>query len=460
MEGRRRDWGLIVWIAAAMLAIFVLTALTAAWSVRHALANGKHFSVKQRHLVLAVADFPSVARDAVIQMTGMLARSSNLMLDRAKTEKPYWVRRFPAPEDTGFVLLSGLDPATGNNTVKLVRIADGSVLARWTPDWNAVYASLTDKKFKTKGGIANAQAFHPLALRGGDIVFNTAFGLVRLSPCSGKPVWVVDKTIHHSNELDDEGTIWTGGVSDEGFSDNEYLKLRVRDDALVRVSLDGQVLERYSIARILRTNDLESLLMGTNGEWLQPDPIHLNQVRKAERDTPYWKRGDLLVSMRHLSTVMLYRPSTGKIVWYQQGPWLNQHDADFVDDHRISIFDNNVYSGAPEDQPFMVKGDTNQVYIYDFATHEAAQPYARLLAQARPATMYEGRARVLPDGGLFLEESGSGRLLRFTPDRLLWSFVNDYDANRIGVLSWSRYLTAEEAAPFVKDLAARKCAAP
>jgi hypothetical protein len=191
---------------------------------------------------------------------------------------------------------------------------------------------------------------------------------------------------------------------------------------------------------------------------LQTDPIHLNEIRAAPSDTAYWKKGDLLLSARHLSTVFLYRPSTGKIVWHRMGPWLNQHSADFVDDHRISVFDNNVFGGAPSHQPFLEAGQNNRVFVYDFAKDELSQPYQELLAKAKPVTLSEGRARVLPDGGLFVEESNFGRILRFMPDRLLWSFVNDYDKDRIGILSWSRYLTAEEAAVPLKALAGLPCA--
>jgi hypothetical protein len=194
-----------------------------------------------------------------------------------------------------------------------------------------------------------------------------------------------------------------------------------------------------------------------SGQLLQTDPIHLNEIRVARRDSPYWKRGDMLLSARHLSTVFLFRPSTRKILWYKTGPWLNQHSVDFVGDHRISVFDNNVYGGAPKDQPFLREGDINRVYVYDFATGELSEPFAELLAKAKPVTLSEGRSRILPDGGLFLEESNFGRILRFSSDRLMWSLVNDYDKDHVGVLNWSRYLTAEEAKPALEALAKRQC---
>jgi len=124
---------------------------------------------------------------------------------------------------------------------------------------------------------------------------------------------------------------------------------------------------------------------------------------------------------------------------------MNQHSARFLDDHRISIFDNNSLRIAGR-EGFLHRGDTNRVLVYDFETGTVSEPFAALLAQARPVTRSEGLARLLPDGGLFVEETNQRRLLRFSADRLLWSFVNDYDASHIGAVSWSRYLTAGEAA--------------
>ena len=136
---------------------------------------------------------------------------------------------------------------------------------------------------------------------------------------------------------------------------------------------------------------------------------------------------------------------------------MNQHSVDFVNDHQISVFDNNVIAGVPKEHAFLTSGEINRVYLFDFENGQLSQPYAGLLAQARPVTITDGRARVLPDGGLFLEETNSGRHLRFTRDRLLWSRVNDYDETRIGIISWSRYLTVEEVRGPLQALALKNC---
>ncbi|MBF0429214.1 MAG: hypothetical protein HQL94_09850, partial [Magnetococcales bacterium] len=221
----------------------------------------------------------------------------------------------------------------------------------------------------------------------------------------------------------------------------------------VKKSSDGKLLENLSFAKILFDNGLREMLLA--GDVVTKGPIHMNQISIAMADSRYWKRGDLLISARNLNSIFLYNPSSNEIVWYQQGPWMNQHSARFVDDHRISVFDNNVfnYSG----RQFVTDADINRVFVYDFDTKEATQPFAALLAEAKPRSLTEGRAQVLPDGGLFFEETNSGRHLRFTKDRLLWSRINYYDKEKIGMVAWSRYYTADEIQPKLQALADRQC---
>ena len=101
------------------------------------------------------------------------------------------------------------------------------------------------------------------------------------------------------------------------------------------------------------------------------DPTHLNDIQPVLDDGPYWKKGDLFLSLRNISTVMLYRPSTDEILWIKRGPWIAQHDVDILDDHRISIYDNDVEARAPG-KPYIA--GTSQVMVYDFATRKISLP--------------------------------------------------------------------------------------
>jgi hypothetical protein len=227
-------------------------------------------------------------------------------------------------------------------------------------------------------------------------------------------------------------------------TDNLILKGRLRDDSLSEVSLDGHVLQNLSFSKILAENNMTAHMLGSTGFELNLDPLHINQITPALSDGPYWQRGDLLISARHTSTVYLYRPTTGKIIWYQQGPWLNQHSAHFYGDHEIAVFGNDVY-GRNLSSPFLYKEGHNQIYLYNFKTAKTKKLQSDALSRVKPTTITEGRSRILKDNSIFIEETNNGRLLKLNHSgQLIWSYINTYDKDHLGAISWSKYITREE----------------
>lgn len=444
-----------VWLISFLLVVVIFIVISTAALVRHALYHGPMLSERQATAVIMIAEFPSLVKRAILTLIhGGVDGKHPLLIPKKETEKPGWERIFPAQQDKGYLLFSGFSQKKNQSIVQLIRISDGAVLAEWIPDWDNIYSKISDKKFSSKGNINEARANHPVLLDSGDIIFSSGLFMARINLCQSAPEWLIDKTIHHSNEISvDKKSIWAPSTIDDYFSDHSFLKKHLRDDSIIRVSLSGQVLENHSFSKILIENGLRELLLGFGREFTD-DPIHINQISEAPSNTLYWKRGDLLISARHLSSVFIYRPSTRKIIWHQQGPWMRQHSAYFVNNHQISVFSNNVITVSPN---FLKSDDMNEVIVYDFATRKSSQPYKRLIKQAQPRTVTEGRAQILPDGGLFIEESNNGRHLRFTKDRLLWSRVNDFDKNFIGLVSWSRYLTAEQAKAPLAVISSRSC---
>jgi len=446
----------LVWLCLFFVISILFTAVCTAWSVRCALTGGPWLSEDQAQIIFKLSDIPGTVRLALQELKSTFGFTPARLLIRNTNSKSQ-LRLFPAPEDSGYLLLSGLSPNKKFANVRLIRVSDGKTIFTWNPDWHRIYSKISDKAFAPKGSPAEATAVHPILLNNGDIVFNTGNSLVKLTPCSQNPVWVIDQTFHHSNEVDSDGSTWTPSISTDGFRNYPWLQQRVRDDSLAHVSKTGTIIRNISFAQVLIANGFQAFLIGTSGFRLNTDPTHINQIQVAHTDSHFWKKGDLLISARHLSTIFLYRPSTNMIVWHKTGPWMNQHSADFVGDHEISIFSNNVISAPASDHSFLSKSDINKVFLYDFKTGTASEPFAKALSEFRPRTITEGRARILPDGGLFIEETESGRHLRFTKNRLLWSRFNDYDKKSIGITAWSRYLTSDEVKSSLKSLSAKKC---
>ena len=279
-------WPFRLWLAAAVLVILVGVVLGTAWAVLHAMIRGPRLSERQADGVLLVATFPGKVRGAIQELVHNFGDAPpQLLVDRQSTEQPHWKRLFPAPEDPGYLLFSGVEKPAKHSIVRLIRVSDGATVALWDPDWRAIYEKITDKKLTLRGTTADARAMHPVLLPDGDIIFNTTHSLVRLGHCSSKPLWVLDDMMHHSNELDAEVTVWTPSVATNSFSENPWLRDRIRDDALARISTDGRLLEKHSFSDILRNNGLHALLLGTTGFHRNDDPVHLNQIKVAHGDS-------------------------------------------------------------------------------------------------------------------------------------------------------------------------------
>ena len=74
--------------------------------------------------------------------------------------------------------------------------------------------------------------------------------------------------------------------------------------------------------------------------------MHLNDIQPVLYDGNYMKKGDLLLSVRNISLIILYRPSNNKILKIIEGEFLNQHDVDIINDSTISIYNNNLLRGV------------------------------------------------------------------------------------------------------------------
>lgn len=259
---------------------------------------------------------------------------------------------------------------------------------------------------------------------------------------------------HHSIEQDADGHFWTPGKDPSSTLPGANSMLK--DHILIRFSQSGDVLSRISLSDMLVRNGYRHLLYRAKMyEW---DPIHINDVQPVLRDGPFWRRGDLFVSLRTNSVVFLYRPMTDEVVWLQSGPWLHQHDVDIVSEHEISVFSNNSVATGDGDRHVL---GANEVYIYDFATGEARSPWREAMQQHEVRTLTMGAATLFDDGSVMVEEHNYGRILLLSADGAVqWSYVNRASDGQVYRLGKSRWLDAEYGAEVVRSLAASASVCP
>ena len=430
-----------------MLLLFIglIGSVLFAASVRHVILAPESRMGAFGNGLLMVAEFPALVRDVINGDRGQEISDRRFStLDGFKKHG-----KLPAGvlADDGYLLLSSYDVNQAQATVQLIQINTQKTLHEWAPDIEALnnLNILSEEYSHDYITQSNFGIIHPLPTTQGNLVFNNSSGLYGMDICAENNLFV-EGTFHHANELDHEGNVWTSSV----IYPHSYPQLaKFRDDGIAKISPAGEVLFEKSVAEILIENGYRGL-MAVASEENNKDPIHMNDIQPALTDSNYWKKGDLLLSLRNRSTVMLYRPSTNKIIWLKTGLWMNQHDVNFVDDETISLFGNNIMSGKLFD-------GQNSVYFYNFKTNTVSEPYQEIMKEMEVKTITGGLGMPLENGDVFIDESNNGRILRVSSDEVKWEYVRRIDEETIAMSSWSRYLTPQEAAPILAQLEGNSC---
>ena len=339
----------------------------------------------------------------------------------------FGLQMYDARGAEGHLLASGFFADSQSTEIRLIDLSSGETVKTWRPD---AY-EINDRAIETWQVPKRFEPQSPMPTEDGGLIFIYNQGpLVRVNACS-EIVWLADGQQHHSIEIGLDGNLLVPSVDSP--LDPPYDELR--NDTIARFDpKTGEMLDSISVAKLLLESGNDELV--TLLRVLYPryfDAIHLNDVEEAKSDGPFWQKGDWALSMRMISLVMIYRPSTGKIVWYGLGPWDKQHDPDFNSNGTFSVFSNHVVDFWPH---VMDKGHSEVIVLG--ADQVPQYPYSKVLAENSIGTLTQGKVDILANGDAFIEETDHGRLVRIGPDKLVWAF-NNFDGKRAGVLNWSRY---------------------
>jgi hypothetical protein len=429
-----------VWVLALVVFLGINLTVLFGWAVYHANTGGERLG-KLGPVVLTIARFPSLVKKVFVEGKAL---SPLLIVNRFPEIDGFNKNGAPqagAISDSGYLLLSAYDNSKNQSTVKLIRISDQHVVHEWVPNIHELAKHHNPENHTITVNDISPSRYrigHPFLLNNGSLIFHNMEGpLFNIDLCSNMK-WIIDQHFHHAIEQDRDGNFWVSSVIEPASYDKTKF-IGYRDDAIAKVSPDGRVLFKKSVSKILEENAYRGLLFGAGP--YEEDSIHLNEIQPAHYSTKYWLKGDLLLSMRHRSTIFIYRPGTNKIIWLKTGPWLNQHNPDFLGESKISVFGNDTIRNKREE--VSVNGQNN-IYVFDFKDRSVSTPYSDVLRKLDVRTVSEGRQKILKNGDVFVEESNYGRVLRVSPKKEVWEFMVKVDNYTAGVISWSRYLTREQ----------------
>ncbi len=358
-----------------------------------------------------------------------------------------------------YMLLSRYDGDSEEGIVELVDLKNFEILHTWNPDIDAFNNSVKKvDEFKYIDRDFNNSRYtmrHPILLKDGGLIFKHRSPLRKIDACSNLIFQNQHDVFHHSIEKDIEGNIWVpSSMYPQSLPAKKvgrkylYDSGGYHDDAIVKLSPNGEILFEKSVSQIFIENDLEYLLFSVGDRQFTIDTIHLNDIQPVDFDGEFWKKGDVFLSIRDQSMVLLYRPSTNEIIWKATGQTYHQHDVDILNDHTISIFNNNSKNFS---DGYVVDGN-NEVIIYDFKLNKYSSYLNESLIKNDVRTIHQGRSQILPNGDLFIEETNYGRILYFNADGdLRWTYVNRANNGKNYSLVWSRILYNKEDMQIVKN---------
>ena len=208
----------------------------------------------------------------------------------------------PANNQDDLILISGF--FKDSNELRLIR-RNGAIVARWPVRFFNLFP---DPDYFPPGlepaSEWNIDLHGAVALPDGSVVFNFEFGgLAKLDRC-GNAVWTLRRQTHHSVERAEGGGFWVPGRRLVLGQTSPYppFETPIREDTILKVSDEGQVLDERPVAKVFYDNELEALLTAFGSvyrqqtEWGQ-EIVHLNKIEELTADIagdfPMFEAGDL-----------------------------------------------------------------------------------------------------------------------------------------------------------------------
>ncbi len=163
--------------------------------------------------------------------------------------------------------------------------------------------------------------------------------------------------------------------------------------------------------------------------------MHLNDVEVLREEMaaafPLFAAGDVLVSIRNLDMIAVLDRETLLVKWWMTGPFLRQHDPDFLPNGHILVFDNRKgglqrefgYSRILEVDP------TTRQVVWSYAGSERAPFY----------TDSRGKQQKLPNGNVLVTEAQAGRVFEVAREaqggRIFWEWINGLGGGLAGYVT-------------------------
>lgn len=351
-----------------------------------------------------------------------LEPTRHLVAARNPGEAGRFVMARPEEVNPGYTLIAGLskDQTSAPFAVTMYD-AKGQEVHRWPID----YADADPDGPKALNTMLHGMEVMP----DGSLlaVFDGGNVLARFDAC-GQVIWATPGGFHHTLSPD----------TPDGF-------LGWRDEEIVHIDAEsGAVTKLLDISHDMRNAGegqegilgIRSFVQADDRPLVyESDPFHANDVEVLTPELatafPQFEVGDLLVSMRELNLVGVVDRESGAFKWWQNGPWLKQHDPDFEPDGTITVYDN--HSGSGRSRILRVDPATRVTSVV-FAGNDEVPFY----------NWQRGKHQTLENGNVLITEAQHGRVFEINPaGQLVWERDLGWDARQNLIVTEARHLAPD-----------------
>ena len=271
------------------------------------------------------------------------------------------------------------------------------------------------------------------------------YGLAKLDKDSNV-LWHFDENAHHRMDVGPDGKLYVltqSMVKTDPKSKRGFLPSEVLEDFLVILTPDGKTLEKISLVDAFLGTPYEPLLKKRH-RGKSFDVLHTNSVNVLTPETakafPQFKAGQVLLSFHTPSAIAVLDLDSRSIVWLAQGSWKLQHDAEFVDDGTIMMFDNQ---GAGNKMSRILKYDPADQSVKVAYQGNDEHPFYIVV---------RGMQQLLPNNNILITEAGKGRVFEVTPEqKIVWEFINPHQVRNKPLLIVIAKRYKREDVPFLND---------
>ena len=389
------------------------------------------------------------------QMYGIIHPARAALLDWIDSYRQYLRIRpdkhiFPEQEDGDGVTINQADKTydgltlivsmwNHKNGIQLIDM-DGSLIHEWKVSFNEIFPKShyflhqrNVELFFTSESVHDWDVeIHGAHLYfNGDIVFNFDFGgLVKIDKNS-EVIWRLPYQTHHSIHEDESGNLWVCGYKrlTQAVDRLPLLVPPIEEEFILKISPDGEILKEISILDVFYNSNQEALLFANGKKAVSNsgDITHMNDIEILDHNFsdkfPLFDTGDIMVSIRNLNLIVVIDSSDERIKWSMTGPFIRQHDPDFLENGLISVFDNKRGFGNSKIQVIdpvsrkvstIYKGENNNLFYTEIG----------------------GKHQILPNGNILISEFTAGRVFEVTSaGEIVWSYTNRYDENEVYSIS-------------------------